>query len=265
MLKRLLTALVALPLFVAALLWLPNATWAALLAVLLLIGCLEWAALSGFGTRDLGLFTAVVLGTFIGLYVSSSGGAGAPAMLLYIAALMFWGIAAPLALRLGYRLSRTVAAAMTGWIVLVPAWLAVAQLQQRPAELLALLGVVWVADTCAYLAGKAFGRHKLAPSVSPGKTWEGVAGGLCGVLLYYGAISYSLPAGAILQGWQGAVFFLVLAALSVVGDLFESLVKRQAGVKDSGRLFPGHGGILDRVDGLTSTMPLAALVMYFMA
>jgi phosphatidate cytidylyltransferase len=117
---------------------------------------------------------------------------------------------------------------------------------------------VWVADIGAYFSGRRFGKNKLAPSISPGKTWEGVAGGMLAVTVYVLIVWYVFPF-AVLP-------FILLAAwwwvgLAVIGDLFESAIKRQAGVKDSGTLLPGHGGLLDRIDALTSTLPLAAMVI----
>jgi phosphatidate cytidylyltransferase len=126
------------------------------------------------------------------------------------------------------------------------------------------MGIVWVADTAAYFAGRKYGKTKLAPSISPGKTWEGVAGAIFGVSIYVTLVwTFSdefarlqiLPA-MLLTSWWWVV-------LAVMGDLFESAIKRQAGVKDSGALLPGHGGLLDRIDALTSTLPLAMLALLF--
>jgi phosphatidate cytidylyltransferase len=136
--------------------------------------------------------------------------------------------------------------------------------------LLSALCLVWAADIGAYAAGRAFGRRKLAPTISPGKSWEGVAGGMASVLalavLWVLVIDRQWPvdssslytqlAGRL--GWAGLVpLALVLAAFSVMGDLFESLVKRAAGAKDSSRLLPGHGGVLDRIDALLPVLPIA--------
>jgi phosphatidate cytidylyltransferase len=145
-----------------------------------------------------------------------------------------------------------------GALVLLPFWHALAWLQNEPGRLLAALGVVWTADTAAYFCGRAFGRHKLAPRISPGKTVEGAAGALAAVGGYWVVLWLLAPelAGPFLSG---LALVLLLALLSVEGDLFESWMKRMAGVKDSGNLLPGHGGLLDRVDSLTSTLPLAAL------
>jgi phosphatidate cytidylyltransferase len=141
--------------------------------------------------------------------------------------------------------------------VLLPALLAVVQLRQLGAlALLALMAIVWVADITAYFAGRAFGKRKLAPSISPGKTWAGAYGAVAGV------VGYGLAASAIVDLPGPAVLIpvlVVLTVLSIVGDLFESLLKRQADIKDSSNVLPGHGGVLDRIDSLTSTLPLIAL------
>jgi phosphatidate cytidylyltransferase len=124
------------------------------------------------------------------------------------------------------------------------------------------MAMVWMADIAAYFAGRRFGKHKLAPRISPGKTWEGVLGGMLGVSLYVlmvWSFSASVHQLVSLPVILLASWFWV--ALAVVGDLFESAIKRQAGVKDSGSLLPGHGGLLDRIDALTSTLPLAVLAL----
>ncbi|MFA6922564.1 MAG: phosphatidate cytidylyltransferase, partial [Gallionella sp.] len=114
----------------------------------------------------------------------------------------------------------------------------------------------------AYFSGRRFGRHKLAPSISPGKTWEGVAGALLGVALYVAVVWYFSPYSARISLLPVLVFTSwCWVALAVIGDLFESAIKRQAGVKDSGALLPGHGGLLDRIDALTPTLPLAAMLL----
>jgi phosphatidate cytidylyltransferase len=130
---------------------------------------------------------------------------------------------------------------------------------------LAAMAIVWIADTAAYFTGRAFGRRKLAPMVSPGKSWEGVYGAWVAVVLYAlllvplaAAAGYRLSVDVVtVVIWLALIF--VIASASVVGDLFESLLKRQAGVKDSGTLLPGHGGVLDRIDALLAAMPLAAV------
>ena len=147
--------------------------------------------------------------------------------------------------------------ALAGWLVLVPAGAALAAVHARPggaALAMTLLAVVWAADSGAWFCGRRFGRTRLAPRVSPGKTWEGAAGGLAaGTAVGAAAWWLVLPA-------PGLLLASVLAAgASVVGDLYESVCKRRAGVKDSGRLLPGHGGLLDRIDGLTAAAPVYAV------
>lgn len=144
----------------------------------------------------------------------------------------------------------------------------IALFQHSPLYLLSVLAIVWVADIGAYFAGKAFGKHKLAPSISPGKSWEGAIGGWLAVLLVAGA-STTLPSFGdtfpvqLLANWGWPGLFLaltLLVAASIVGDLFESQLKRRAGMKDSSNLLPGHGGVLDRIDAVIPTLPLAVLL-----
>jgi phosphatidate cytidylyltransferase len=165
---------------------------------------------------------------------------------------------------------------LTGLLALWLAWLAAAQARGVGVNfLLSVLALVWVADIFAYFAGRALGGRffsfKLAPSISPGKTWEGVVGGMCGVVLlaalwvaadaHWGAVSPSFfTLVAKRGGWLLLLALLFMAAMSVVGDLLESLIKRAAGVKDSSGLLPGHGGVLDRLDALLPTLPLAMMI-----
>ncbi len=145
-----------------------------------------------------------------------------------------------------------------GALVIVPTWLALDLLYlQRPELLLFVLLIVWVADMGAYFVGKGFGRVKLAPKISPGKTWEGVIGGLTAVTLLaaVGSQTFEIEITVLVP------FCVAIAMISVVGDLTESMFNRDAGVKDSGTLFPGHGGILDRIDSVTSAAPLFALAL----
>jgi phosphatidate cytidylyltransferase len=174
---------------------------------------------------------------------------------LFALSAFFWIVLAPLWMWRGVQPRQTVWIGAAGFAVLVPTALAMVRLE--PAVVLLALVLVWIADTAAYFVGRAWGRRRLAPSISPGKTWEGAAGGLIGATLYAIIIAFFIDAGA----WLALVVTaLLLGMVSIVGDLFESAVKRQAGVKDSGSLLPGHGGILDRIDSATAALPLAALV-----
>jgi phosphatidate cytidylyltransferase len=267
--QRLLTATVLLCVFIAAMLLLPSLYWAAFLVPGLVIASVEWARLAGYGKRGTVFFAALTTLSFLGLLDASIGGILAPALgnvspvPVHLAATLFWWFAVPVWLGVGWRTRHPLALGAAGWLVLVPTTLALVELQAHPVQLLLLVGVVWVADTAAYLAGRRFGRHRLAPTVSPGKTWEGVAGAGIAVAVYYGlAWGSGLPQDA--QWNPTSAWFLVLTvfAMSVEGDLFESWMKRTAGVKDSGSLLPGHGGVLDRIDGLTASLPVAALLAH---
>ena len=174
---------------------------------------------------------------------------------LFVLAAAWWLVVAPVWMWRGVKPVQRTWLNAAGFAVLVPAGLGVLALQ--PGEVLMVLVLVWIADTAAYFVGRAWGRRKLAPAISPGKTWEGAAGGLIG------ALAYAIIGGFSIQGIAWAPFLAaaaLLAMASIVGDLFESALKRQAGVKDSGTLLPGHGGILDRIDSATAALPLAALL-----
>lgn len=265
--QRILTAAVVLLVALAALFWFPNAAWSLFIALVTMLGAWEWGRLSGWGTAARLTYAVLIGASCVAIFTVPTQQASAAwqaqfDLAVFAAALAFWiGIALPwIAWR--WRLRNPIALALAGWWVLVPAWLAATRLQLQPVLLLSLLVIIWVADTAAYFAGRRFGRNKLAPLVSPGKTWEGVAGAMAAVAVYAWAmqpwVAQDFPSIAGAR-WMGLAF--VLVGLGIVGDLFESWLKRRAQVKDSGRLLPGHGGILDRADALTAAMPLAALVV----
>jgi len=264
---RLVTAFALLAACITALLLLPNRWWAVLLLLVLAVAAWEWGALAGIKLAQRWLYVGLVLGSscVIGLIAESAGGTAQQRAWMetsfYGASTAFWMLIALPWLTRQWQVRSRLALAAAGWMVLVPSWLAVARLQSEPERLLAVLGVVWIADTAAYLAGRTWGRHHLAPKVSPAKTWEGVAGACAGVAVYYVVLSILAPDGRWWHGWSGAVLFAGVTLMSIVGDLYESWIKRQAGVKDSGTLLPGHGGVLDRIDSLNSSMPFAALLL----
>jgi phosphatidate cytidylyltransferase len=198
------------------------------------------------------LFTGAVVAVFGVLFFSGSAG---EQYALGIAAI-FWVFIVPLWLVRGVAQARSSTLFLAGFVVLVPASLAMATLE--PRRLLAVLALVWVADSAAYFVGRALGRRKLAPSISPGKTWEGALGGVAGALVW-AIICRRIFEDVAWTPYLAAA--AILAAVSIVGDLFESAAKRRAGVKDSGALLPGHGGILDRIDSATAVLPLAALLL----
>ena len=269
---RILTAVILVPLVLAALFLLPPVGWAAVSLVVVVVGSAEWANLSGYrgSTRAMFMIGTLAIGSPLIYALSSDFDRGWPEGIVFVAcgaATFFWIVIAPLWLASRWKPVSTAGMAVAGWIALLGAWVALGTLQAHsPWLVLAAMAVVWIADTAAYFAGRAFGKHKLAPTISPGKTWEGVAGALVAVAIYALALVPLATAGGHSGPVSGAAVIvwvmlaLVLVALSVEGDLFESLLKRHAGVKDSGRLLPGHGGILDRIDALIAAMPPAALL-----
>jgi phosphatidate cytidylyltransferase len=271
--QRVVTAVVLLGGLLAALFLLPQLAWLVLVAVVCGAAAWEWAAVNGLQAWRKPAFSlssgalCLLLGLFAGLGADTATAAGA-LFPIYLASAMFWIVLVPHWLRHKWRIARTSGVVVIGLVVLVAPALALAHLRQvGPWLLLGVMALVWVADIAAYFVGRAFGRHKLAPQISPGKTWEGVAGAVAGVLIV-GMTMFVLawPAHVSLHGLLFvAPLLVVLTAMSIAGDLFESLLKRHAGIKDSGTLLPGHGGILDRIDSLTSTLPLAGLVALWLA
>ena len=266
---RIITALVLLGLLIPALFYLSQAHWALLVAAFIGVGAWEWGALLRWSEARRRLLGVIVAAACAGvsLIAPEAIGAGnstayaAPwVMAVYFLAALFWCLLIPVWLRTRWALGTGAAGLLTGLVVLFPTWLAMVQLRiPGPAILLALFAVVWMADVAAYFSGKAFGKHKLAPSISPGKTWEGAIGAVVGVIVY--GLTIRLTTGyapLALPLWVLAL--ILVTAVSIIGDLYESMLKRQAGIKDSSNVLPGHGGVLDRIDSLTSTMPIVALL-----
>ena len=265
--QRVITAAILLLLFLSALFMLPAPGWIALVIVIVMQGTSEWtrlAQLSGRNGHTYWWITLAVMGGIVWFDADHTLAQHAFLhILVYAVSALLWLAVVPFWLWMGWQVRQSLPMALVGWAVLIPTGLAMIDLRENsPWLLLGIMVLVWVADSAAYFTGRKFGKHKLAPSISPGKTWEGVIGALIGVsacvLLAWGFSGYSrfvmfLPVILIASWcWVG---------LAVIGDLFESAIKRQAGVKDSGALLPGHGGLLDRIDALTSTLPLAALAL----
>lgn len=255
---RVITALALLAGFLITAFLLPEPFAAVVFGIMAGAMAWEWAGLMGLDRPRRLLFAGItLLSCFIVDRVADSIFAK-----LWIGSAVFWLTVAPFWLWRGWRLaSSAVAGYLTGWLLIVPTWAAMVALQDgHPWWLFGVMGVVWIADISAYFAGRAWGRHKLAPAISPGKTWEGVIGAIIGVGVY-SVIAAQIAGIAPMAHLGWAPLLLALTILSVVGDLFESMVKRQAGVKDSSQLLPGHGGFLDRLDSQTSMLPLAALIL----
>jgi len=264
--QRLVTAAVLIPLALAGLFLLSNPAWAFASGAFMIVGAWEWGRLAGLGSRGRSGYAGALSALGAAWWLADGSVPLASSLALtrwiLIGAVAFWVFAAlPWILR-GWHLRGKWLLCLVGTCVLVPAWISAVRLQVEPSRLLALMGAVWIADTGAFFVGRKVGRHKLAPRVSPGKSWEGVAGGAVCVALYGGLLGALVP--GLLPGghsWYGLLFLETVLLLSIVGDLFESWMKREAGVKDSGRILPGHGGVLDRIDSLTSALPAAAAMM----
>jgi phosphatidate cytidylyltransferase len=267
--QRVITALVLLGMLVGAL-WLGRVAFVAAIAVLFGAALFEWWRLAGIRPAPGIALAVAVVGSLVLLEVSGRSPvgpvltlicAGAAAVWLTLLAVLVRAQQQPV--RIGAR-----ATAALGLAVLPAAWLALLYLHGRGVMvMLSVLAIVWVADIAAYFAGRAFGRRKLASNISPGKTWAGVGGAIVGVLVVATAAQLAWPGAPLLSNvfFRHSLFiaWILLAALvmfSIVGDLFESLLKRRAGVKDSGGLLPGHGGVLDRIDALLPVLPIAVLL-----
>lgn len=276
--QRIITAIVLLAILLPALFYPSHVPFACVMLALIAAAAWEWGRLNGYGSSVslfLGLETLVLcaLSWWLGLL-------GQSLLPVWIFASAAWVLGGAALLRRSARLAARAEGLrlVGGLLVLWVAWLAAVKARMVGINfLLSILVLVWVADIFAYFAGRAFGlrftRNKLAPAISPGKSWEGVWGGMAGVLVlalaWVWADAAAQPAVASLytrlaeRGWWlllvGVVF---LAAMSVVGDLVESLIKRSAGAKDSSTLLPGHGGVLDRVDALLPTLPIAMMLAF---
>ncbi len=280
--QRVITALVLLAIFLPALFSAQTEPFMALTLLLISAGGWEWGRLNGGSAR--GALGGALICALAGVAAVQLGWTQQAPTALWAAVGGAWVLLGVWMIRAGVsgwpqapRLLRW----LGGLTLLVVAWLAMAQARARGVNfLLSVLTLVWAADIAAYFAGRAFGgrffKVKLAPAISPGKTWEGAFGGLLGVLvlgLAWTALDARFGAdwGASLHTllWQRGVGLALLAwafltAMSIVGDLVESLVKRSAGVKDSSGLLPGHGGVLDRVDALLPTLPIALMLVSWM-
>ena len=263
--QRVTTAIILLVLFLSALFFLPTPGWILLVIVMVMQGTSEWARLAKLSGNAANGYWWLTLAVMVGIALFDNNHT-LPHLPVYAVSVLLWLVVVPAWLLIGWQVRQPLLMALTGWALLIPTALAMMDLRAaNPWWLLGVMGLVWVADIAAYFTGRKFGRTKLAPSISPGKTREGVIGAMLGAAVYvplviwFGGMdvgTYRMLPGLTLMAW-------VWVVLAVLGDLFESAIKRQAGVKDSGALLPGHGGLLDRIDALTSTLPLAAIVVLF--
>jgi len=267
--QRVITAIILLILFLAAVFTLPALGWSILILLVIWQGAVEWARLSNMSGYTATIYCVVTAGVMAAIQWFDAGAVAQHVWLhhlfWYAIAIVLWVVVVPAWMIASWKPKNKWLMGAVGWAVLLPTGLAMIDLRNfSPWLLLGAMSVVWVADSAAYFAGRRFGKNKLAPSISPGKTWEGVFGALLLVSIYVLAVgwgaglfkTYPVFPGIIIASWW-------YVGLGVIGDLFESAIKRQAGVKDSGALFPGHGGLLDRIDALTATLPFAAIALVF--
>ncbi len=266
---RVLTVIIVLPLFLSALFYLQDIFWLALLLILTVIGAREWSKLAQFSVKNTIVFMllTVIIGSELLFLLRESIQVNAYSthvIWVYILSVIFWIVGVPIYLKKYYTITNPFLWMLTGWIVLLPTCLALYQLRFiSPLLLLGFMATLWISDTAAYFTGRALGKHKLAQTISPNKTWEGVIGAMIAVLVYGLVWSFSVTDESVVLAL--VPLLIVMAILGIVGDLYESMLKRQANLKDSGNILPGHGGILDRIDALTSSLPLAAaaLLIYY--
>lgn len=282
---RVLTAVVALFVLVAVAMFAPPQAFDGLLFAIVCTALYEWLRLLGVSPRkslsmSLWLFALMVLALFyVPEIIELAAGIGSSLVWLYAAAALFWVLAVPLALsrRIGIGGRTAAGQSLAIFLCCITGFSLLHADGLGKGFLLSVLLLVWVADTAAYFAGRAFGKTKLAPQISPGKTWEGVIGALvANSLLAIGLsqvdfVSQSNPAGTLFSwmsmslGFPLMIAFTILVTLvSVSGDLYESLLKRLADVKDSGTVLPGHGGVFDRIDALLAVFPVTMFLVTLM-
>ncbi|WP_347904412.1 phosphatidate cytidylyltransferase [Pseudomonas purpurea] len=263
--QRIITALILLPIALCGFFLLEGSGFALFIGLVVTLGAWEWARLAGFTAQPLRVAYAVVVAAM--LFVMHLLPGLAPWVLG--AAVLWWAAATFLVLTYPKTSEHWASAAcklVIGLLILLPAWQGLVLIKQYPLGnwlIMAVMVLVWGADIGAYFSGRAFGKRKLAPLVSPGKSWEGVYGGLALSLLITAVVGLvrDWSVAQILMGLIGAA---IVVLISVVGDLTESMFKRQSGIKDSSNLLPGHGGILDRIDSLTAAIPVFAVLLWVM-
>jgi phosphatidate cytidylyltransferase len=272
LLQRIVTALVLAPLMLAGIYLLPSSGFRIFIGLIVILAAWEWANMAGFTRASARVGLAVV--TAFGLLGLNQWLAVESLLwiLLVLSALVFW-LVAGVGVYLFPRATNWLTSPLLKLLVMVPVlgalWMGLVWLKSQPQSVLLLtwlMLLVWGADIGAYFAGRAFGNIKLAPAVSPGKTWAGVYGGMVTSILVSVVIAgVYLPAYSV-TGWIWLVLLsAAVIAISVLGDLFESLLKRNRGIKDSSSLLPGHGGILDRIDSLCAATPMFVLLWYVLA
>lgn len=271
--ERIITALIMLFVFAGMVFFAPDRLWFAGVGLLMAWAAAEWANLAKLSQIPKALYVMLMPIFLALLWIFFVHGAHQWVFsVVMFVSVAFWLLVVPLWLFLGWKVSNRVMLMVCGWLVLLPAGLCFLYIRQSPQEgwfLLGLLAVVWIADIAAFFTGRALGKRKLAPAISPGKTIEGALGAWLGVTIYLAVMMLWLKpdgfADLRLSLAEVLVMALFLTYQSIVGDLFESWLKRCAGVKDSGATLPGHGGILDRIDAILPVLPLQMILLSWLS
>jgi phosphatidate cytidylyltransferase len=260
--QRIITALILAPIVIAGIFLLTDIYFALFIGSIIVVGAWEWANLAGIEGK-----AAYVYAAAISLCLALAW--HLPALWVLSGGFLWWCLALILVVRypLGTRVwSGMWQRCLIGVLVLVPAWVSLQQLktyEQSNFLILLLMFLIWGADIGAYFTGRAFGNRKLAPAVSPGKSWAGLYGGMFTAVLIVTAMTYAQGEMQFQSTfwWQFFAVCMFVALISVLGDLSESMFKRYRGIKDSSNLLPGHGGVLDRIDSLVAAGPVYALLL----
>jgi phosphatidate cytidylyltransferase len=264
--QRIITALILLPIALFGFFLLEGSAFALFIGLVVTLGGWEWARLAGFNEQSMRVAYAAAVALM--LFVMHLLPGLAPWILG--ASVLWWGIATYLVLTYPRSSDHWASAAcklVIGLLILLPAWQGLVLIKQEPLGnwlIMAVMVLVWGADIGAYFSGRAFGKRKLAPLVSPGKSWEGVYGGLALSLIITVLVGFFRD-WTVAELFKGLIGAALIVFISVVGDLTESMFKRQSGIKDSSNLLPGHGGVLDRIDSLTAAIPVFAVLLWMAA
>lgn len=264
--QRIITALILLPIALCGFFLLEGSGFALFIGLVVTLGAWEWARLAGFNAQPIRVaYAAIVAVMLFFMYIL-------PGLAPWVlgASVIWWAVATYLVLTYPRTSEHWASAAcklVIGLLILLPAWQGLIEIKQAPLGnwlIMAVMVLVWGADIGAYFSGRAFGKRKLAPHVSPGKSWEGVYGGLLLSLVITAIVGFARD-WSFAQMLMGLIGAALIVFISVVGDLTESMFKRQSGIKDSSNLLPGHGGVLDRIDSLTAAIPVFAVLLWMAA
>ena len=265
LLARVLTSIFLIGALLVGMFMLPQWLWGLMLILPITMVAVEYSRLFGWDQKLRVGFLLTIVGLCLVpflLFDQFNELVSVIGMVISWAAVLFWMLLVPFLIRYRFQTKNYICNAVIGILVIVPAWFGMVGLHTYPYALLGVLVGVWLVDIAGYFIGREFGKIKLLPSVSPGKTREGVLGGFVSVCVYGLGLSLALEHVFTMAQW---ILFVIIVfaftAIAVLGDLFESFLKRSSGIKDSGSILPGHGGMLDRVDSMTALLPFSFLVI----